>query len=101
MTTIKATRSDPPARRRGRGGGAGRPVSSALIEAMRVAANNPREWWLVAAYRSRGSASSAANRMRRRDWDALLTVRRKGSWDIVSRSYEDPREGAGVWVRRS
>lgn len=98
MTT--AVKSDPPVRRRG-GGGPGRPISIEMVESMRVVANNQDEWFLVREYRSRGSASSAANRMRRRDWDSLLGIRRKGSWEVVSRSYEPPKEGAGVWARRT
>jgi hypothetical protein len=97
---MKAVRSEPPTRRRGRGGGGGRPVSPQLVESMTEVANNPNEWFLVQTYSGRGSASSAANRMRRRDWDTLLKVKRKGSWEIISRSYEDPEEGAGVWARR-
>lgn len=98
---IHAKKESPPERRRGRGGGAGRPVSPDLIDAMRTVANNPDEWFRVAVYTSRGSASSAANRMRQRDWDSTLGIKKNGKmWEIVSRSYEDPNEGVGVFARR-
>ena len=97
----RAIKSDPPARRSGRGGG--RPISEELVNAMRVVANHPDEWFQVAEYRSAGSASSAASRMRSRDWNEVLGIDEPTSlyaWRIVSRSYDD-REGAGVWARSS
>ncbi len=100
--TIKKNpkRSTPPPRRTGKGGG--RPVSPELVSAMRVVSNNPDEWFLIAEYGSRGSASSAANRMRARDWDAILALPDGNGhvWDIVSRTYETPKKGAGVWAMR-
>jgi hypothetical protein len=99
--TIKTNpkKMKPPARRTGRGGG--RPVSPELVKAMRVVANNPGEWYLIAEFKSRGSASSAANRMRQRDWDEVLNLSpQTHRWDIISRTYEK-KEGAGVWARRA
>ena len=90
-------KSAPPPRRTGRGGG--RKISPDTIDAMRVVANHPDEWYQVAAYKTSGSASSAANRMRRRDWDEVLGINGTVVWDFVSRSFEDG-EGAGVWAKR-
>lgn len=95
----KPKRSKPPERRTGKGGG--RPISRELISAMRVVANNPHEWFLIAEYTSRGSASSTANRLRAKDWDKVLNLpSQTHRWDVVSRSYET-KEGAGVWARRA
>jgi hypothetical protein len=94
MTPKKST---PPPRRVGRGGG--RQVSQETIDAMRVVANHPDEWFQVSAYKTAGSASSAAHRMRRRDWDEVLGIDGTVVWDFVSRTFEDG-EGAGVWAKR-
>lgn len=95
---MSVVRSDPP-RRRG-GNSTGRPVSKKLVDAMTVVAANPDNWYQVDQFASRGSASSAANRMRKRDWEATLRLRAKVAyeWDIVSRTMADG--SAGVWARR-
>jgi hypothetical protein len=99
MIKSRPKKSKPPARRTGKGGG--RPVTPELVAAMQVVANNPDEWYLIAEYGSRGSASSAANRMRQRDWDELLNLSpQTHRWDIVSRTYEK-KAGAGIWARRA
>lgn len=94
-------KSQPPPRRTGRSGG--RKMDPQTIAAMRVVANHPDEWFQIAEYKSTGSASSAANRLRARDWEQELGYDGKGdehSWDIVSRTFEEDGKGAGVWAIR-
>lgn len=105
---MRPRKSTPPSRRTGRGGG--RKLDAKTVEAMRVVANNPDEWFQIAHYSSTGSASSAANRMRSRDWEEVLgLVHPNGRdkqddnryvWDIVSRTFDDRSKGAGVWAKR-
>lgn len=95
-------KSEPPARRVGRSGG--RRPDPKTIAAMRTVANHPDEWFQIAEYKSTGSASSAANRLRARDWESELLLNGKTKdryqWDIVSRTFDGEQKGAGVWARR-
>jgi hypothetical protein len=97
MPVIAPVREEPPTVRRGHNG-RGRKISATLLNAMRVVAEAPNEWFRIAEYPSRGGASSAANRMRRRDWEALLGFH-GGRWEVISRTPEDGGP-AGVWARR-